>query len=92
MTTEAVGEEGGNDPVTTLAIGEGGDDLVTTLAIGEEGGGHLPNISTGVGNQQPFGGQQHIFGGEEAPLGDRLERLFELADSIFAGDIQIKGL
>ena len=90
-----MGEEGEDDLVaTTLAIGEeGGDDPVaTTLAIGEEGSGHLPKILLGSGNHHPLGERQPIFGEKGLNLGDRLDRLFELADSIVAGDFQIKGL
>ena len=40
VTTQAVGEEGGN-LVTTQALGEEGGHWATTFAIGEEGGGLL---------------------------------------------------
>ena len=86
-----MGEEGGDAPVT-LAIGEGGDQPVVTLAIGEEGIGHLPTASMGSGSNSLANEHQHIFGGEGLDLGDRLERLFELADSIVAGDIHVRGL
>jgi len=35
--TATIQAQGGDEPVTTLAVGEEGDEPVTTLAVGEEG-------------------------------------------------------
>ena len=41
FTTQALGEEGGNDKPSTKALGEEGG--ATTLALGEEGGNGKPS-------------------------------------------------
>ena len=107
-TTLALGEEGGDDPViTTYALGEegGNDDLIAPcqvtgakdevpviLDVNEKVGGYVQNMLMGSSNTPAMGANQSILNDEGNPLGDRLERLFELADGIAAGKIHITGL
>jgi hypothetical protein len=63
VTTQALGEEGGDGPVvTTLALGEEGGDgpVVTTLALGEEGGDGPIVTTQAWGEESGCGNELHI--------------------------------